>query len=37
VFYVDVRFASGMEAEAALAALRGHCRMVKVLGQYRAA
>ena len=37
VFYVDVRFASGTEAEAALAALRGHCRMVKVLGQYRAA
>ena len=37
VFYVDVRFASGTEAEAALAALQGHCRMVKVLGQYRAA
>jgi prephenate dehydratase len=37
VFYVDVRFASGMEAEAALAALQGHCRMVKVLGHYRAA
>jgi prephenate dehydratase len=37
VFYVDVRFASGTEAEAALAALRRHCRMVKVLGQYRAA
>jgi prephenate dehydratase len=37
VFYVDVRFDSAEEAEAALAALRDHCRMVKVLGQYRAA
>jgi prephenate dehydratase len=37
VFYVDVRFDSPGEAEAALAALREHCRMVKVLGQYRAA
>ena len=37
VFYVDVRFDSVLEAEAALAALREHCRMVKVLGQYRAA
>ena len=37
VFYVDVRFDSAQEAEAALTALRGHCRMVKVLGQYRAA
>jgi prephenate dehydratase len=37
VFYVDVRFDSAERAEAALAALRGHCRMVKVLGQYRAA
>jgi prephenate dehydratase len=37
VFYVDVRFSSAEEAEAALAALREHCRMVKVLGQYRAA
>jgi prephenate dehydratase len=37
VFYVDVRFGSAEEAEAALEALRGHCRMVKVLGRYRAA
>lgn len=37
VFYVDVRFDTGAQAEAALAALREHCRMVKVLGRYRAA
>jgi len=37
VFYVDVRFDTAEKAEAALAALREHCRMVKVLGQYRAA
>jgi prephenate dehydratase len=37
VFYVDVRFDSVVEAEAALSALREHCRMVKVLGRYRAA
>jgi len=37
VFYVDVRFDSAEEAEAALDALREHCRMVKVLGRYRAA
>jgi prephenate dehydratase len=37
VFYVDVRFDTAEKAEAALAALRGHCRMVKVLGRYRAA
>ncbi len=37
VFYVDVRFDSAAMAEAALAALRKHCRMVKVLGRYRAA
>jgi prephenate dehydratase len=37
VFYVDVRFGSAGEAEAALTALREHCRMVKVLGRYRAA
>jgi prephenate dehydratase len=37
VFYVDVRFDTAEEAEAALAALREHCRMVKVLGRYRAA
>jgi prephenate dehydratase len=37
VFYVDVRFGEAARADAALAALRGHCRMVKVLGRYRAA
>jgi prephenate dehydratase len=37
VFYVDVRFDSTTEAEAALSALREHSRMVKVLGRYRAA
>jgi prephenate dehydratase len=37
VFYVDVRFGTAAMAEAALVALRGHCRMVKVLGRYRAA
>jgi prephenate dehydratase len=37
VFYVDVRFDQAAKAEAALAALRAHCRMVKVLGRYRAA
>jgi prephenate dehydratase len=37
VFYVDVRFDSTAEAEAALGALREHSRMVKVLGRYRAA
>ena len=37
VFYVDVRFDQAAKAEAALAALREHCRMVKVLGRYRAA
>jgi prephenate dehydratase len=37
VFYVDVRFDEAAQAEAALAALREHCRMVKVLGRYRAA
>jgi prephenate dehydratase len=37
VFYVDVRFGETVQAEAALTALRGHCRMVKVLGRYRAA
>jgi len=34
VFYVDVRFAEATHAEAALAALRAHCRMVKELGRY---
>ncbi|WP_158943216.1 prephenate dehydratase domain-containing protein [Granulicella sp. S190] len=37
VFYVDVRFDTVEKPEAALSALRGHCRMVKVLGHYRAA
>ena len=37
VFYVDVRFSGGAQADAALAGLRGPCRMVKVLGRYRAA
>lgn len=37
VFYVDVRFDAPEKAEAAVAALAEHCRMVKVLGQYRAA
>ena len=37
VFYVDVRFDSTETAEAALTALQEHCRMVKVLGRYRAA
>jgi prephenate dehydratase len=37
VFYVDVRFDTAGQADAALAALDGHCRMVKVLGRYRAA
>lgn len=37
VFYVDVRFDSPQMAEAAVAALMEHCRMVKVLGRYAAA
>ncbi len=37
VFYVDVRFDAAEKAEAALSALREHCRMVKVLGRYQAA
>jgi prephenate dehydratase len=37
VFYVDVRFDTAESAEGALAALREHCRMVKVLGKYKAA
>jgi len=37
VFYVDVRFDTAEQANAALAALEEHCRMVKVLGRYRAA
>jgi prephenate dehydratase len=37
VFYVDVRFDTVEQADAALAALEEHCRMVKVLGWYRAA
>lgn len=37
VFYVDVRFDETAKADTAVAALREHCRMVKVLGRYRAA
>ncbi|HEY6412434.1 MAG TPA: prephenate dehydratase domain-containing protein [Edaphobacter sp.] len=37
VFYVDVRFEDVGKADAAVAALHKHCRMVKVLGRYRAA
>ncbi len=37
VFYVDVRFDTAAQADAALGALEEHCRMVKVLGRYRAA
>lgn len=37
VFYVDVRFDSPALAGEAVEALRQHCRMVKILGRYRAA
>jgi prephenate dehydratase len=37
MFYVDVKFDGAGQAEAALNGLREHCRMVKVLGRYRAA
>ncbi len=37
VFYVDVRFDSAAKADEAVEALRRHCRMVKLLGRYRAA
>jgi prephenate dehydratase len=37
VFYVDVRFEREEMADAALRALREHCRMVKELGRYAAA
>ncbi len=37
VFYVDVWFEAAEQADRALAALQEHCRMVKVLGRYRAA
>lgn len=37
VFYVDIRFSDAARADAAVTALRDHCRMVKVLGRYRAA
>ncbi len=37
VFYIDVRYDSAAKAAASLAALREHCRMVKVLGRYKAA
>ena len=37
VFYVDIRFEDAERADAAVAALQAHCRMVKILGRYRAA
>ncbi len=37
VFYVDIRFEDAARADAAVGSLREHCRMVKVLGCYRAA
>ena len=37
VFYVDVRFDRREKADTAVAALREHCRMVKLLGRYQAA
>lgn len=37
VFYVDVRFEGDQKADSAISALQEHCRMVKVLGRYRAA
>lgn len=37
VFYVDVRFDRKEQADAALTALKKHCRMIKVLGRYKAA
>lgn len=37
VFYVDIRFDQPEKAASAVASLRGHCRMVKVLGRYPAA
>jgi prephenate dehydratase len=37
VFFVDLRFESAAQIDAALAALAGHCHMVKELGRYVAA
>jgi len=37
VFYVDIRFDHPEKAELAVAAMTEHCRMIKVLGRYRAA
>jgi prephenate dehydratase len=37
VFYVDVRFDSAERADEAVEAMKQHCRMLKVLGRYRAA
>jgi prephenate dehydratase len=37
VFYVDLRIADNAMADAAIAALRPHCGMVKELGRYKAA
>jgi prephenate dehydratase len=36
-FYVDIRFSDIAKADAAVAELGKHCRMVKVLGRYKAA
>jgi prephenate dehydratase len=37
VFYIEFRFAAIAQAESALAALEGRCRMVRELGRYTAA
>ena len=37
VFFVDMRFDSAEQIDAALAALAGHCQMLKELGRYVAA
>jgi prephenate dehydratase len=37
VFYIEFRFAAIEQAEAALAAIEGRCRMVRELGRYAAA
>jgi len=37
VFYIDVRFDSAERADKAVDAMKKHCRMLKVLGRYRAA
>jgi prephenate dehydratase len=37
IFYVDVKYGEPAVADRALAALQGHCAMVKELGRYKAA